>query len=103
MVKLCPVLYHSARGGPVEVPETPKPRAVRLIGLGEGSEPIRVGDRASPDLLLSPRRIAIGSDAVGHDIRAFFVPLEPRQPTLKLSPAAPPPTAERGVLSTLFA
>jgi hypothetical protein len=54
MMKLCPVLYHSARGGLVEVPKGAESGSMRLIGLSEGSEPIRVGDRASPDLLLSP-------------------------------------------------
>lgn len=102
MMKLCPVLYHSARGGPVEVPDTPQPGSMRLIGLSKGSESVRVGDRTSPDLLLSPRRVAIGSDAISHDIRARGVPLEPREPVLKLSPAAPSPTTERGILSALF-
>jgi hypothetical protein len=102
MVKLCPVLYHSARGGPVEVPEGAEPGSMRLIGLSEGSEPVRVGDRTAPHLLLSPRRVTIGSDAIGHNIRPFIVPLEPWETALKLSPTAPSAPAEGGVFSTLL-
>jgi hypothetical protein len=103
MVKLCPVLYHSTRGGFVEVPETPESRSMRLIGLSEGGESVRVGDRAAPNLLLSPRRVTIGSDAISHDIGSLFVSLEPWETVLKLSPTAPPATTERGALSALLA